>query len=61
MGLISSIERGYKYMREILPSSGAAKKAAKVVTKPFKAESSATAKVDSFVHVADNAVPSKSS
>lgn len=29
MGLISSIERGYKYMREILPSSGAAKKAAK--------------------------------
>lgn len=59
MGLISSIERGYKYMREILPSSGAAKKAAKVVTQPFKAESSATAKVDSFVHVADNAVPSK--
>ena len=59
MGLISSIERGYKYMREILPSSGAAKKAAKVVTKPFKTESSATAKVDSFVHVADNAVPSK--
>ncbi len=29
MGLISSIERGYKYMREILPSSGAAKKSCK--------------------------------
>ncbi len=58
MGLISSIGRGYKYVREILPSPST-KKVSKVVTNSLKAESSATGKVDTFVHVSDNAVPQK--